>query len=411
MSNVSNGTKWSLQEELLLYNLKKADKSYREIADVLQHVEGRREYSENCCKKKWNDTDWNIVMQNEEAHKAKIDQVLNDESNRKKVIESTLANQERLVRREKARTDLIIEAVQSAIYRLPKPGKINYTPSKKTKYTQEHVVVVLSDLHMGASYTFEDTGGLSEFNADICTNRLERLKNAVLKIVERHRLMYDIPHLHIFCLGDIVAGMNDAGAWSPNYIDMDIYDQMFAGVAAVRNVVAEWAKAFENVTFYGIYGNHGRIGKRGVQKAYSNWDKICYEFIRLSLQEYSNIEWKIPKSWFLQEKILGHSFYLTHGDGIKGSMGIPYYGVEKAERNILGLLDEKPEYFVIGHFHTPAELQTNSGRIIINGSFMGGDMYSLRDLRKADKAEQKMFGIHEEKGVTWAYNIQLDVEE
>ena len=43
----------------------------------------------------------------------------------------------------------------------------------------------------------------------------------------------------------------------------------------------------------------------------------------------------------------------------------------------------------------------------MNGSFMGGDMYSLKDLRKKDRAEQKIFGIHEKKGVTWMYNIQL----
>jgi len=220
--------------------------------------------------------------------------------------------------------------------------------------------------------------------------------------------MYDIPHLHIMCLGDIVAGMRDAGAWSPNYIDMDIYDQMFAGVNAIRDVVAEWSQAFKNVTFYGLIGNHGRVGKSGQQKIYTNWDRICYKFIEISLQDYPNVEWNIPSSWFLQKDILGHSFYMTHGDGIRGSMGIPYYGVERAERNILGLLDKKPEYFCLGHFHSPAEIQTNSGRIILNGSFLGGDMYSLRDLRKADKAEQKFFGVHKDNGVTWTYNIQLD---
>ena len=407
--NGNSGTKWTLDEMLLLSKLKRAGNGYQEIADILTQVHNKRPYTQNCCKKKWNDTNWETVFAEDEERQKLVADFGDKESEKQKVIETTLANQERLVRREQARTEIIIDSIKSSIYRLPPPKKqdITYTPKPPTEYTSEHVGLLLGDFHIGASYTLEDTGGIAEFNLEIFKGRLQRLKDGVLEIVERHRHMYELPELHIFCLGDMVAGMNEAGHWSPDYIDLDVSDQMMEGMAGLRDLLATWSQAFPHVNFYGVFGNHGRIGRKGMQKAYCNWDWLCYKFTRMSLAEYDNITWNIPKSWFLQVKVQNHSFYITHGDGINSSMGIPYYGIEKAERNILGLLDEKPDYFCMGHFHSPAEIQTNSGRIIVNGSMVGGDMYSSRELRRSDKPLQKMFGIHPKKGITWTYNINL----
>ena len=403
------GSKWTNKEIMMLYHLKKAKKTHREIADIMAQ-EGNRDYTENSIKKKWNDTDWAHFLSEQGAKEELQAEIESRESEKQKVIESTLASQEKFIRREQARTDLIIDKVCSAIYRLPKPkpSELKYNPKSHQSYREEHMGVMLSDLHIGSSYTLEDTGGLSEFNLEIFHARLNKLKDTVIEIYERHENVCELPVLHVFCLGDIVAGMPDSGSWSNNYIDLDIYDQMFEGVDSLRNTLAVWSQAFKQVKFYGIHGNHGRIGKRGVNKDSTNWDRICYETMRMSMQNYDNIEWQIPKAWWLMENIQNHNFYLTHGDGIRGSMGIPYYGVERAERNIIGLMDKKPDYMLLGHFHSPAEIQTNSSRILMNGSFMGGDMYSLRDLRRKDNAEQKIFGIHEKKGVTWNYNIQLD---
>jgi predicted phosphodiesterase len=407
------GSKWMSDEMMMLYHLKTAGHKYQEISDIMSQNLARREYSANLCYKKWQNTDWVEFLEKFGEKESQLQAIQDRDEEKQKIIENTLANQEKLVKREHIRTDLIIDAIKSSIWRLPRPRPVSleYRERLNPKYREEHMGIALSDIHIGASYTKEDTGGLSEYNLDIFRKRLGILEDAVLEIAERHRHVCDIPHLHVFCLGDIVAGMPDAGAWSSNYIDLDIYDQMFAGVSSLRDTLAKWSRAFDRVTFYGIFGNHGRIGKRGLVKNSTNWDRICYEFVRISLSEYDNIDWKIPQSWWLMEKIQNHNFYLTHGDGIKGSMGIPYYGVERAERSILGLMPSKPDYLILGHFHSPAEIQTNSGRIIMNGSFIGGDIYSLNDLKRKDKAEQKLFGIHEKMGITWTYNIHLNKEE
>lgn len=401
------GKAWSDDELTILYNLKKSGMTYKQTADVMRHSPcAARVYNENLLQKKWMQTDWEEF----ERTKHNRENAAEEQDEKQKVIETTIANHEKLIKRDRARTDIIIDAMKTAIYRLPKPKPcdIECKTSQDDHYSEEHMGVMISDIHAGAKYTLGETGGLGEYNMEITRRRINVLKESLVSIAERHRHMYEIPHLHIFCLGDIVAGMNDAGNWSPTYIDLDIYDQMVAGFAALRDLVASWSKVFPKVTFYGVYGNHGRIGKRGTHKVSSNWDRVVYDLTKESLSEYDNIEWEIPETWWINKTILNHSFYITHGDGIRSSMGIPYYGVERAQSRIAGLLPNKVDYTMIGHFHSTAELSTGFGKVLINGSFMGGDMYSLRDLGKGDVAEQKIFGIHPKKGITWGYNINLD---
>lgn len=403
---------WTDEETQLLYNLKKAGKKYNEIGEVLKNSIGLRRYTKNCLSNKWRGTDWKNFTHKKETTLKIVEEATDMEMEKEKVIATTLANNQRVLKREQARTEIIIDNCKSAIYRLPKPkaSNLHHTPSGRKKYTSEHIGIMLSDLHIGEDFTHADTGGLSEYNLDVFKLRLERMKKHVLEIADRHRNMYEIPELHIFCLGDIIAGEKGAGQWNDSYITLDVYDQIFAGTEALRDVIATWSKAFPVVNFYGIYGNHGRVGKRGKEKASCNWDRICYNHVKVSLSEYDNINWDIPEAWFRQIKIQNHNFYLCHGDGIRGSSGVPYYGVEKAEAKITGLMNDRPDYILMGHFHTPAEIQTNSSRVLMNGAFSGGDMYSLKDLGRGSAPEQKIFGIHKKMGITWTYNIYLDKE-
>lgn len=408
----ASGAVWNKTETLLLFALKQAGYSHKDVADLMTKTSlVKRIYNENVIKKKWNSTSWDEFTQ----HIKQEEENSEFEDEKQRIIEETIANQERLIKREKARTDIIVENIKSSIYRLPKPkiDRLIYTPSSNPEYTPEHVGLMLSDSHIGASYTMADTGGLGEYNLEIFKERVKKLKHGVIEIIERHKHIYETPHLHVFCLGDIVAGMNNAGEWSPVYINLSIYDQMLEGMAALRDLLVCWSQVFPKITFYGVIGNHGRVSPRGEEKVSTNWDRIVYDFLKVSLENYTNITWKIPQTWWMQEKIQNHSFYLSHGDGIRGNMGIPYYGVERSAGKITGMLSRKgeaPDYSLIGHFHSSSEINTNFGKVFINGGWLGGDMYSLRDLQKCDRPEQKIFGIHPKKGITWTYNIHLGEE-
>lgn len=408
---MDNSSTWNDSELIMLYSLKESGKTFPEIAILMNSSPlACRSYTDNSLRKKYNQIDqsggWSNWLEGKKTDEENLEKL----SDKEQIIESTLSAHEKLIKREKARTEVIVDSIKSAIYRLPKPRPqdIFYKPIKKTKYSDEHAAIILSDLHIGESFTLQDTGGLSEFNHEVFKQRMDIVKKSVIEIATRHRHMYDIPVLHVLCLGDIVAGMPEVGQWSQAYIDLDIQDQLWKGVAALRDTLSTWAKHFKQINFVGLIGNHGRMARKGVVKVSTNWDHLCYKFLEQSLIEYKNIQFDIPSAWFSQRKILGYDFYMTHGDGIRGSMGIPFYGVTRAESKISAMLEDRPDYFILGHFHSAAEFQTNSSRIIMNGSFIGGDMFSLRDLSASSPAEQKMFGIHPSKGVTWTYNIHLD---
>lgn len=401
---------WTEDESQMLYNLKQAGKHYKEIGETLQKSFGLRDYSPNSIRKRWKRTKWDIFLKDKVEKKKLLEDLTDLDAEKQKIIDKTLENNQRFVKKEEARTHVIIDNIKSSIYRLPKPksSDLYYKPTIKSQYTAEHVGIMLSDLHIGANHSMDDTGGLSEYNLEIFKRRMEKMKKGVLEIVERHRHMYELPELHIFCLGDIVAGGIGCGAWNDKYIDLPITDQLIQGVDALVAAISTWSTAFQKVTFYGVYGNHGRVFRKGQSKSYDNWDRVCYSICQIALKEYTNIEWIIPKAWWITKNILDFNFYICHGDGIKSSMGIPYYGVERAEAKIAGIMEQQLDYVLMGHFHSPAEIQTNTSRVMMNGAFFGGDMYSLQDLAKSSRPEQKMFGIHNKKGITWTYNIHLD---
>lgn len=56
------------------------------------------------------------------------------------------------------------------------------------------------------------------------------------------------------------------------------------------------------------------------------------------------------------------------------------------------------------------ELETSRGRIIVNGSFVGGDIYTLQQLKVHSRSTQTMFGVHPDNQITWKYNLDLDKE-
>ncbi len=385
---------WTNEEEALLYEMRWNGITYPIIAMKL----GRSVYS---CKNKYRGTRWEEKSFFDAAKgrlKENIKRTLVDKITEAKEqkISSTLLQSEILADR--------LESSIKALPNVPRPVYHRSSVSAKQKHSPEDVGLILSDMHIGSHYTLEETGGLSEYNFDIFKKRIKFLTTATTDIVELHSRLYDLPNLHIFCPGDIVAGGNGVGAWSSTYINMPIWDQVIEGVDAIASMIYYWLTLFDNVYFYGVYGNHGRCQDKGQEKEYVNWDYICYKFLESRFKENPRVHFVVPKSWFVFTEIRNHKFMMVHGDDIKGG-GIK--GLLIYSDKMIGVMKKIPDYIIAGHFHSAAEITTSYGRLILNGSFTGGDMYALKNLQKSSNPEQKIFGIHDRRGITWSYNLNL----
>jgi predicted phosphodiesterase len=308
------------------------------------------------------------------------------------------------------KNDIIADKIEKSIRKLPKINISQYRPKRKLNSKKsEDMAVVLSDLHIGHAHTMEETGGLSEYGIDVFKRRLKNLEAAVEGIYDLHTHLYNIPTLHVMCLGDIVDGMNQAGSWSPVYIDTPIFDQMFIGVHAIAELLVKWLTVFDNVVFYGVRGNHGRIAPSGAEKDYANWDNVAYETIKLMFKDNPRIKFVVPKTWWLMESIRGKNFLLVHGDQFKPK-GSPAKGLEMFSMSQWGMTGRKPDVTICGHFHESAEMTNNFGKVVVNGSFVGGDVYSIKNLQKCGRPEQKIFGINDKHGVSFRYDIDLEAK-
>ena len=245
---VSSPRPWSKKEEEVLHCLRQEGIPYKIIAAELHRTE-------RSCKRKFQNTNWHETGLYD-LNKAKLGEGL-----KRAYVEKIASAQDKRLSVSKMIGDIVGDRIAQAVSALPvvkKPVYIKSTKKGKKKHSDEDVGLIFSDAHIGHHHSLEETGGISEYNIDVFHARMDNLKLALADITELHSQLYRLPTLHIFSLGDIVAGMNSVGAWSPTYINMPIYDQVIAGVEAISDAIYYWLGIFDNIVFYGIIGNHGK---------------------------------------------------------------------------------------------------------------------------------------------------------
>jgi hypothetical protein len=423
---------WTKKEEETLVKLFKAGKTYQEISNSLP------ERSAEAVRKKIK----NIKTENiSTASESDMDFLENQVRAARLALKrrSEIKTINALLKKE-AEKSIVAEKIESSVKLLKNINKVNLN-FNFPKNPKEEIVVLLSDLHCGLAVNPEETGNLGNYSKEIFEERMDSFTKSLLNITENHRKISNIETLNIFCLGDIVHGMSNVGKWSPAYMDQDIMDQVFSCVDLMKEKLYILGHKFNKVKFYGIVGNHGRIAQKDQEKEYANWDYIIYKFIESAFKNCNNFEFFIDKSWMKVAKVFNEKFLLVHGDELGGLSGMAsseqkYKGLiqcfkdeeeakillkpqldklrrSNSSENISELINSAINYsksfdsLVCGHIHNPNIVSTSSGgNIITNGSFIGGDNYSLKKLQSYSKPSQKVFGVSED-GITWHYDIKL----
>lgn len=312
--------------------------------------------------------------------------------------------------RDQAAKDLIADKMITAIQALPELTITPFKPKTNQHYSEEEVILQMSDIQAGTYISKEATGGLNEYSKDILKKQFEELTRAMFSIVGRQKQIAPIHSLNVHMLGDMVEGMG-IFVGQAQHVDQDLYDQLFELAELICGFLIQMLGLFDKIKIVAIGGNHGRVGKKGENPHHVNWDVYLYKYCEARLQNYDRIVWVIPRSWWYLETILGWNFLLLHGDDVRSWQGIPYYGIDRADAKWTQLLDShgmRYDYMELGHFHSPSELSRVWGEKIINGCWPGGSIYALKSLMTSSRPRQNLFAVHPERGKTWAYPIWLD---
>ncbi len=161
------------------------------------------------------------------------------------------------------------------------------------------------------------------------------------------------------------------------------------------------------------FGNHGRVGDFGVNLPADNWDYIAGQMLGIALRDLTasgDVTLHADSLLYSVTKLGPYVVYSSHNANIKGGdgfSGLPINGMARGAAKDSGLHQRLWDLYLMAHFHTPQDVQTQMGRIIMNGAWDGGDDYSVNGIKAASDPVQWAFGIHPEKGMTWQSRINL----
>tara|TARA_R100001079_G_C4442548_1_gene149609 strand:- start:239 stop:1303 length:1065 start_codon:yes stop_codon:yes gene_type:complete len=292
---------------------------------------------------------------------------------------------------------------------LPKISK-STIPNKKTKDT-EICVPLLSDIQLAKR--------TPDYDSKIAEKRVIEYANRIVKLTKIQRQSHNVNKCVVLALGDIVEGELIFPGQS-HLIDSSLYRQVTVdGPRILYAFFTTLLQEFDEVECYWVIGNHGALGGRS-RRDYNpetNADRMLGKILDTMFANEKRIKFHIPEGvdnhWYTVADLgVKAKFFCFHGDNIRGSMGLPFYGYNK---KILGWkalasqgLMENFTHAVCGHYHTPTSLYINDVRVWVNGSTESYNSYAQEQLASMGRPSQFCLFVKPSKGVTAEYLVNLE---
>lgn len=315
----------------------------------------------------------------------------------------------------RAAEERILDLFASSIQRFPAvPASAFHvlTPRKSAPATAAEVpALLLGDQQIGEVISREETNGINAYSFSVYQARLEYLEDRVVDILTEHQKA-PFSELVVFSMGDNVSGVIHDEL--QKFGHQHIVDQVYLGALTTalffyRLHVRLKPRGIKKIRVSCVSGNHGRLSKEKEAKQYfRNFDLLFNSIVAQALSGVPAIEFHIPRCLFTVVEVAKHRILQSHGHELPpSSLGIPLYSINRASAGYQELLSwqdaQRFDYWVMGHFHRPMELDN----AIVNGTMAGIGEYGIGRF-KPIRPMQKLMGFHERYGLAWQYPIRLD---
>jgi hypothetical protein len=277
---------------------------------------------------------------------------------------------------------------------------------------EEEAVLVLSDMHTGMVNEIYDPASQSKiitYNEEIRQRELTYLRDSIFEIQTILSKSYNLKRLHILMLGDMIT--NDRIFEGQKFeIDRPYGKQVWDTVRDLTYFVNQMRTKFNQVHVIGVVGNHGRSNSLfSEEPVENNFEWSLYKIMQEVLSKDPQISVEVPDTRFYSTQILGHSYYMHHGDNLRG---FSKTAVERGARDLLTtLIPDLPSGFDVylqGHLHSAEKMDLNErSTMIVNGSFIPRDQYGYKMFRRYSKPQQWFFGVSKGRPITWSYALDL----
>jgi predicted phosphodiesterase len=148
-------------------------------------------------------------------------------------------------------------------------------------------------------------------------------------------------------------------------------------------------------------GNHTRIARKREDALKKNdFARIANHIIGLRLGNFPYVNFNPSTNDYIVDKVFTWNVLGLHGHQI-GNIDnvIPQYSA---------MLKVLFDLVVMGHWHSPEERESNCAEVIVNGSLVGTNSYSMDRIRQSSIPSQKFFIVDKDEGKTLSYNIRLN---
>ena len=294
--------------------------------------------------------------------------------------------------REESRLETTIEKIDNMLNSIADTRYITYDKSPFIKYSDNDMIVCLSDLHLGTSYYSYD----GCYDSKIAKDRLNQYLSEIVDIQKTH----SAENCVVLLLGDLISGNIHSTISVTN--KENVIEQVKLACEYISDFVYELGKHFNNVEVRGVSGNHSRIKEKKEDALLGErLDSLIIWFIKSMLKNADNVtvyDEDIDDTisiFFIRDK----SYFGVHGD---------FDTMSDTSIAKLALWAKFTPYCVLcGHKHFPAMTDVSGIKVVQSGSLGGsGDEYT-RQKRLTGKPSQTVLVVNN-RGIKCCYPIELD---
>jgi hypothetical protein len=193
-------------------------------------------------------------------------------------------------------------------------------------------------------------------------------------------------------------------------VDSSAMTQVFTAARLVADALAVLLTEFKRVVVWEVYGNHGRMGRKGDYPREDNLDRMVCELARAHSKSQRRLEWRTPLHWYNLVQVGDYRALLVHGDQIKSFGGnTPAFGImRKATAWSTGVVPDHTDVY-LGHFHQAMTLTKPSrGRVFMTPSVESSSAYAQEFVAATGQPGQRLHFVDPVRGrVTAEYLLEV----